>query len=294
MPSIIFVRSKEDLKAVIAQCDPTQDTLICTIEKSVLDLYLHVTQHLIIDFDGTMTPESQCRKMLQYLPPHLRAQDKADRDWYLSSHEAGKLSDLTDHYWFLDHSIEQNRAAVEGAWMARTIASYVESQLSKDQFVETGGRLPLRTGVRELFSLMENRVVVSMGIEQMIRGCLDQNDLEAAIVATSLMFEKHGRIIGCHRNVVVSTTKKFAAQRFQELTGARNNQIMVVGDSIIDHSMMSLGNLNVLILPTDEAEKNLADFRLRAIDAMWENLKLVIVGKSFTPLVKLIKEARSA
>jgi HAD superfamily phosphoserine phosphatase-like hydrolase len=296
MSEIFFVRTKAELKKIIAQCDPAEDTLISLVGHQSLMAHLELVIHLIMDFDGTLTSENQWDNIRQLLNPFDEAQEERDLTWWLKNFTSkdSTADSIDDNDWFLDHSLAANNTAIEAAWIARHVTRFVSSGLRKEQFVNIGSKLKVRPGVAELFRQMEECVVVSMGTEQVIQACLEKHGLHAAVVATRLLFKTDGIIRGSHRNIVVSSTKKIAVRKFMELTGAEPGSIIAIGDSIVDIDMMPQNAMNVLIIPTDEKKEKLTNFRLQHIDTMWGKLKLVLVGKSFTPIADLINQARSA
>ncbi len=259
--------------------------------------------HLAADFDNTLTPDNEWVLIQRYLLEDLRAQEQADRDWYLAqtSDSVQSVVSLEDPDWFQSHVQPGNRVAVEGAWIARSLARHMQSGLNRGAVVTVGKEMKPRAGLPELFQLTQHQVVISFGIEQVVLSFLANQGLQAAVAANRLCFEDgdglsgnmSASLTGYGRNVVVSSTKAIAARLFAKQTGGQPPNILSIGDSIVDLDMMPDNGFNVLLLPPGEANRKLAAFRDNHLAAMWGKLTIILVSDSLMPLVDLIRESRA-
>ncbi len=254
--------------------------------------------HGAYDFDGTLNYRSHWAHLIEHLPEPLRLEDEADLTWYTSiSHdEEGETPSIDHPDWFHWIPDFRNRGVIEGAYVARAIGRFVQGGVTEHHVRTSGQRIQLRSGVIELFGLMHRSVVISLGMEDVIRACLDHHGLTAAAVAaTRLRFDAQRRLSGYEpTSVVVGSTKDIAVERFQRCLGADLNHLLIVGDSIGDIGMMRDGAFNVLMVPHSETQALQAAFRLKHLRTMWGKVCAVVISQSITPLTKLIQDARQA
>jgi phosphoserine phosphatase len=251
--------------------------------------------HIAADFDGTITAGSQWVEIQNFLPNTLLNEEHQDRDWYYeqTSGVSDVKTDMSDPDWLHGHLMFGNQTAVEGAWVARSFARYIQANLTDVHVKMAGKAVVMRQGAVELFELMNQRVVITFGVEQIIKAFLEENKIHASIAATRLTFDKNGFINGYNRNVVVSATKAAAANRFHKLVGDPPHFFLSIGDSIVDIEMMPENGFNVLIMPPGEANKKLAAFRRNHLATMFNKLTMILVSDSLLPLVDLIRQARA-
>lgn len=290
------VHSSSDLVAAINDCNKDYATILDCGSGRPLSTRLRCIKHLAIDFDKCMSTENQWQRVRAPLSQEIRDRLDEDMYWYydqFANDPPPPPTSLDDPNWLIEHSFHENRAAIEGAWIERAVRHYVREKMTKDHFLETGKRMRLRKGAVALFELTDQHAVISMGIKQVIQACLDANHLSAAVAGTHLRFEKHGRLIGCHRNVAISSTKTVAIELFQKIIGADADEILAMGDSVTDGHMMPENGFNVFFIPTDDLQGNKLEFRLKRLHTIWHKLQLVLVADSFMPLVNLISRARS-
>jgi len=248
------------------------------------------------DFDGTLTTGSQWRAIDDLMPEVLRELGSQNRDWYWSHlHKIGNLpASVLDPDWFHSDLHEGNQKVAEGAWIAETISLYRQAGLTRRDIEDVWLALPQREGACDLLELVDPRVVISFGVEQVILSWLQNLQVvDTAVAASRLKFNEEGVVSGCHINLVVSETKQFAADRFRQITGVAEDQLLVVGDSVVDVHMMHPRGFNILIVPRAEADKKLAGFRTNGIGVMWDRLTAILVSDSLQPLVELIERARA-
>ncbi|MEK7615005.1 MAG: haloacid dehalogenase-like hydrolase [Patescibacteria group bacterium] len=254
--------------------------------------------HGAYDFDGTLNHRSHWAHLVEHLPEPLREEDVADLAWYTSiSHDEQEQTPSIEHPdWFHGVIDFRNRGVVEGAYVSRAIARLVRGEITEDHVRTSGQRIQLRTGVTELFGLMHRSVVISLGMEDVIRACLDHHGLTAAaVVATRLRFDADRRLSGYEpTSVVVGSTKDIAVERFQRCVKADLNHLLIVGDSIGDIGMMRSGAFNVLMVPHSETQAIQAAYRLKHLRTMWGKVCAIVISQSILPLTELIQDARRA
>jgi phosphoserine phosphatase len=185
-----------------------------------------------------------------------------------------------------------NQPAVDGAWVAQDINWYKEAGLTREDFLRVATELDARDGASELLLMMDHRVIITFGIEQVVQDWLAQRKIRASVAGTRLTFTEQGLLTGHHPNVVTSTTKALAYDRFLKLSTLTPGETLVIGDSVVDVHMMQPGGFNVLLLPPGESEKKLRDFRENNLASMWERLTMILVSDSLSPLVDLFMHAR--
>lgn len=248
------------------------------------------------DFDGSLAEGSQWFCARQLISKALRDADNADLKWYLDWAKEVRIvhSTLDDPNWFMGNGDHMNVAAIEGAWISRSIQRFIEAGLTQADFEKAGRNVVLRTGTSELFRLIPTRVIISMGLEQVIRACIERYHLTSAIAATRLNFETNGTLIGYHPNVVVSMTKKAALNRFMHLNGVHIANHLVIGDSYIDIEMMPEQSFNVWIRPHTDESEGMAEFREARFESMLRRATMVLYSNSLEPLAQLLKEAKSS
>ncbi len=261
-------------------------------EEELLHNASHVA-HGVFDFDGTLNHRAQWMVMADLMPEPERQEDERDVQWYMSiSHEPVTVSSLTDRDWFLASYDRRNRGAIEGALTSRAVSRFMRAGFTKQHVQEAGTRIMLRQGVRELFDLMAHRVMVSYGLEQVIHACLDHHGLEAAVAATRLRFNEAGVLTGYEPNVVVSSSKPAAVERFQTLSQARVDELLIMGDSIGDQEMMKEGALNVLMIPQTESDRYFDQFRQKHLAELWNSVSTILIADELHPLAELLVHAR--
>lgn len=246
------------------------------------------------DFDGTLVTGSQWKTLDEFMSWELREEAEAIRDWYFAHTRDGGNNGLSldDDDWFHADLAAGNRLVAEAAWIAESIRLFGKAGIGMEQIEQTAQQLIAREGAIELLALMSQRVVISFGIEQVINAWLTFHGLRSPVAATRLTF-KNGSVAGCHINLVVGETKPFAADRFRKLTGVSEQELMVVGDSIVDAAMMRPGGFNVMIMPPGESDKRIVEFRENHLPAMWDRLTVILQSDSLLPLVELIRAART-
>ncbi len=244
------------------------------------------------DFDGTLVTGSQWKELDGHLSEELQRESDEIRNWYFA-HTSGNGNGVAlDHPdWFHGNLAAGNRLVAEAAWIAESIRLFEKGGIRMAHIQETARRLIGREGAGELLELMSPRVVISFGIEQVITAWLAHHELSAHVAATRLKF-KDDIVSGCHINLVVGETKPFAADRFRTLAGVTEQELMVVGDSIVDAAMMHPDGFNVMIMPPGESDKRLTEFRENHLPAMWDRLTLILQSDSLLPLVELVRVAR--
>ncbi len=249
----------------------------------------------VFDFDGTLNHRAQWMVLSDLMPDHIREEDESDVSWYLNLSQAQLKFDSAVHHpnWFHGAHDARNQGALEGAMTSRAIDRFKRSGMTKTHLQEAGKLIRLREGVRELFELMESRAVISYGIEQVIQACLSHHGLTAAIAGTRLRFDHQDRLCGYEPNVVVSTTKPIALDRFQQLTNAALDELLIMGDSIGDAEMMREGAFNVLMIPHGEQHASMQNYRYQHLEHMWKKARLVVISESILPLTFLIQQARA-
>ncbi|HAU65775.1 TPA: hypothetical protein DCW61_00320 [Candidatus Uhrbacteria bacterium] len=245
------------------------------------------------DFDGTLISGSQWQALSVLMNADLRAQDSRNRDWYWSQTHGEFGSDqmtLENPDWFHGVLLPENQQVVEGAWISESIRLYQEAELTRKQIRETACTLSTRPGVYELFQKLDQRVVISFGIEQIIQDWLEHMNLNpTAVAASRLKFDEQERVNGCHINLVASHTKKCAVERFKQVGKIDERNLLVVGDSVVDVHMMGKNSFNVLIVPPSELDRRLADFREGNLLTMWDRITLILASDSLVPLLNLLK-----
>ena len=258
------------------------------------DLRTHASQvtAAACDYDGSLIAGNQWQTVDQLVPPVFHAQMNASRTWFFSHRNTGTNGMTIDHPdWF--HSVIEtsNDPVAEAAWVAETFQIYKEARLLQEHLGQIGRSLTPREGAIRLLELMTRRVVISMGIEQVIEPWLQHHAVPSPVAASRLLFE-NGVVSGYHFNLVVGHTKRTAVDRFRKITNVEEANLLVLGDSAIDATMMYPKSFNVLIVPLGEADDRISAYRLRHIPTMWDNLTLILQSDSLLPLVHLIQSAR--
>lgn len=248
----------------------------------------------VFDFDGTLNHRAQWSVLVDLMPDSIRLEDESDLEWYLglSQQPIGFESPLHHPDWFHQHHDIRNQGALEGALTSRAVDRFKRGGMTRAHVRDAGLRIRLREGVQELFDLVPNRVVISYGIEQLIEACLTHHNLQASIAATRLRFDEQDRLIGYEPNVVVTTTKPVALDRFIQMTQASNEQLLVMGDSIGDVHMMREGSLNVLMLPCTDQTDVLRTYRQGHLEEMWDELSVVVLSESLLTFTNFFQDAR--
>ncbi len=245
------------------------------------------------DYDGTLIAGSQWVAVDQLVPTVFHAQMNASRTWFFSHRDTGTNGMTIDNPdWFHAVIETSNDPIAEAAWVAETFQIYRDARIHRDQLHQVGTHLIPREGAIHLLELMKHRVVISMGIEQVIESWLRHHAIISPIAASRLLFED-GLVSGYHFNLVVGHTKRTAADRFRKMTNVQETDLLVLGDSAIDATMMYPESFNVLILPLGESDARLSEYRLRHIPTMWDKLTLILQSDSLLPLVHLIQSART-
>lgn len=251
----------------------------------------------LFDFDGTLTPGSQWRAVSSLMPDDLRRIDLENYSWYHRHIHNQDVSDevtLDDPDWWIDHLETGNKLAVDGAWVATAIHMFSLAGITREQIDLTATSLPPRAGVAELFRLMEQRAVVSFGIEQFIQAWLRHNGLTAPVAASRILFDSHGRVDRPHINIVGAGSKEFAAARFRRVTRVQNHELLITGDTVVDVHMMDNDTFNVLVIPPSELDRKMRDFRENNLAAMWDRVTMILADDSLEPLVQLLQDARKS
>ncbi len=249
--------------------------------------------HGAFDFDGTLIPGSQWKATSALMPPSLAAQDEENRAIYWKQkHEQPirpDLIDLEDPDWFHGGFYPENLKVMDGAWIAETIRLYSEARITRAQIAEVAKTLPPREGALELLQAMEKRVIITFGIEQLIQDWVEHHQVHPTSVAASrLKFNEENQVYGCHINLVASHTKKCAVERFREVGKIDGENLLVIGDSVVDVHMMGTDSFNVLIVPPNELDRKLADFREGNLASMWDRITLILASDSLIPLLNLL------
>ncbi len=248
------------------------------------------------DFDQSLAIGNQWLEIESIVGSHYIQGEQSDREWYLERAHANHTNHkgpIEDTDWFFEKTVLDNRAAVEGAWVARSVKRFEQQAVMDSTFAHIGKHMTLRDGARDLFALLEKRLVISMGIEQLIAASLQHNGMSAGVIATRLVFNKENTVSGCHRNVVVSTSKGVAHRRFVELSEMRVKHHLVLGDSYFDIHMMPQGAFNVWIVPHSDVDNGLVNYRDAHFEIMLDRATIVLYSNSLLPLVMLIREARA-
>ncbi len=248
------------------------------------------------DFDGTLITKAQWDEVAKLMPEDLRRRDREFIEWYLEHRTDQDLPDTTldDPDWFHSHLLDSNRTAAEGGSVAQFAHFCERSGITLGNLIETGMELPPRDGAIELLKLFVLYVIISYGIEHVIQGFAKAHGLDPHIVASRFKFREPDMLVMGHEyNVVVSSTKPLAANRFRTLTGIADEEMLVVGDSVVDVEMMHPGGLNILVMPCKEANKKLTAFRNGNLAGMWPKLTAILYSDSLMPLVELIELGRS-
>lgn len=248
----------------------------------------------MFDFDGTLHKDNTWTVLGQRLAPGSQARDAAIRDWYWEQlhGQCDHRTTLFDPHWFIGRMDPRNQAVVDGAWIANYIQWCLQAGITRSDIRAVASKLCEREGASELLLMMKQRVVITFGIEQVVQDWLLERKIIAAVAGTRLTFDKEGLLTGHHPNIVAAPTKKLAADRFREITGLKEEEILVVGDSIVDVHMMHPEGFNVLLIPPSESEKKLRDSRENNLASMWNNLSMILVSDRLMPLVDLIMHER--
>lgn len=273
----------------------SQDRIITSLSAEGVLRRARSIEAAAFDFCGSLAVGNQWQAVKKYLREDLREEDDADRDWYFhwSADNHGNGASLSDPDWFMGHSVHANASAVEGAWLARSFRRFVDGKMHQWVFENAGKEIVLREGARELFDLISTRVVISMGMEQVIQSALTHNNLTAAVAAGRLIFGPDGVLTGYHPNLVVGSSKRAALERFMELNRLPVQRHLVLGDTFIDTEMMPDGAFNVWILPRKAEFDSIAAFRNTHFEAMLKRVTIVLSSNSLMPLVNLIRQARA-
>ena len=242
--------STQDVLSHVTRSRPDYPLIISKYGFEEVLQRLRLVKHGALDFDGTVSPGSQWESVQRDLPEDVLAQEHKDRDWYFAQVDTGQTNGMTmDHPdWFHGTLLKDNRAAAEGAWSARSIGRYVQCGFTEEDFITAGKRVEIRDGIPELFDLLDQRVVISFGLQNVIEACLEHHGHPSPVAATRLLFDAEGRLTGFHPNVVVSSTKAAAVSRFLQLTGASEEEILATGDSVVDVTMMRDNSFNIWIV----------------------------------------------
>lgn len=271
-----------------------KERIVTQLNPSTLRRRAAMVQAGAFDFDGSLAVGSQWSHVKAMIPEALRDEDNADLRWYLewAKEERVVHDSLDDRNWFMGNGDHMNGAAIEGAWISRSIQRFIDAGMTRANFEEAGNKVQLRKGAVELFRQIPLRVIISMGLEQVIRACIDRYLLSSAIAATRLNFGCDGRLVGYHPNVVVSKTKKVALNRFMRLNGLKAENHLIIGDSYIDIEMMPEHSFNVWILPHTEEVEGIAEFREARFESMLRRVTMVLYSNSLEPLARLLHEAK--
>jgi len=253
-----------------------------------------LVRHGLFDFDGTLIGGSQWRALGELMPEYLREADLENARWYRSQRHGQHEQDssLEDPDWWIDELETGNTLAVDGAWVASTVAMLALSGVTWNDIEHAAATLPARAGAVELIRLMDQRAVVSFGIEQFIQAWLLHHGLRVPVAATRLLYDSSGRVERPHINIVGAGSKKFAAARFRRLANVEERSLLVVGDSVVDVHMMGEDSFNVLVVPRTEVDHKLQDFRENNLEVMWERITMILFDDSLESLVDLLREAR--
>lgn len=296
MIEIICTRKLSEAMEVLSRLGPHDEVLIARKHSPhfILDALKRV-ENGVFDFDGTATSGSQWKALGTFLPKNYIDEETVDRDWYYSLIMNGFSEPPKDpDEWWIEHVVEGNMQAVEGAWAARAFERFKKSGITQDDIVSAAAILQPREGLAKLFSMLDRRVIVTFGIENVVKEFLAQHELEAQIAATRIEFDANGAMTGYNRNVVVSATKAVAVDRYRELYDIKDpRSILAVGDSVVDIHMMPVSGVNVLLLPTKEMDRKLKAFRDNHIEKMWEKLSCVLASESLQCLPDLLAQARA-
>lgn len=288
---IHFVRSMDDATTILSQSKP------CMVSRvPALDLKSHArtVSAGAYDFDGTLISGSQWIGMEQLVPQNFHPQMNASRTWFFSHRNTGTNGMSVNHPdWF--HSVieRSNDPVAEAAWVAETFQIYKDARIAQKQVYRVGQQLIPREGAIALLNLLERRVIISMGIEQVIAAWLQHYMISSPIAASRLLFEQDV-VSGFHFNLVVGNTKQTAVARYCKMAQIPETHLLVLGDSAVDATMMYPNSFNVLILPLGEKDDRISAYRLRHIPDMWDRLTLILQSDSLLPLVQLIKSARNS
>lgn len=249
----------------------------------------------LFDFDGTLHTGNTWAAVSRRLPEKLREADASIRSWYWKQlHLDGAVIPLDHPDWFHGKMPVDNQAVVDGAWVANDVHWYIKAGLTRYDFEAVAAELIERPGASNLLRMMRHRAVITFGIECVAQRWLKDRDIVAAVAGTRLTFDEGGRLTGHHPNVVASPTKRLAANRFRELTGVTDREIIVVGDSVVDVHMMRDDTFNVLVVPPSELDRRIQDFRENNLSAMWDRITMILANDSLEPLVALLQKTRQS
>lgn len=290
------INTYRTLKEARALLSDNQQRIVTNLDLSEVLARAGVVQAGAFDFCHSLAVGSQWPVIENMMSDELRHAAKADYDWYLNwtAHEDANGILLNDPDWFIEHGVHANRATIEGAWLGRSFQRFIDAKIHHDQFLNAGYDIVLRDGASELFDLVSHRVVISMGMEQIIQACLMHNNLTASIAAARMTFAPDGRCNGYHRNIIASSSKGAALDRFMALNGLPVTAHLVIGDSFIDIEMMPEGAFNVWILPHVQNNESMAKYRSTHFEDMLARVTIILYSNSLMPLVELIREAQAS
>ncbi len=246
----------------------------------------------IFDFDFTLTRvRSQWHQVqIAHLAGELADHEDRDRDFYYGGKPTwGNESPYPKNDAWLTDAECRDTSSEQAAYGTRTIMRWVAAGITREQLRSVGAHIELRDGARELFEVVENRIVVSFGIEELIEACLDTNGLTAMVVANRLFYDEEGRIRSHHPYVVVNATKKLIARRLLERTNTPPEHVLCIGDSIGDIEMAPPFGLNVLLLPRDGVVGQIGKWRDGQLPQLWEKVRAVVVSDSLRPVLEIVR-----
>jgi len=288
---MLHVASLEKATELLAEKTPR---LLCRLAPAEIMKQAARVKAGAFDFDGTLVTGSQWKSVEALMPAPLKAEQESIRNWYYAHTNNGNELSLpvTDPDWFHGTLIKGNRLVAEGAWIAESFRLFGKAGITEAQIKQVSFGISPREGALDLLNLFDPRVIISFGIEQVILAWAKHHGVPSAVAASRLQFDDRGVVSGCHINLVASETKEFAADLFRKATGIHEEELLVLGDSVVDIAMMHPNGFNILIVPPSETDKRIADFRHNHLEAMWDKLSLILISDSLLPLVELIETAR--
>jgi len=272
------------------------DLVISSLEMPDLLVRLGLCRLGAFDFDGTLTGKqqyaTQWNRLDIHLLPELQQAAMDDREQYLLRKKDDDHHPEAGEDWWVAHIPKENLPCTEAAWLSRSIERYARSGMTQAMVNAAGRERILRPGTSNLLALFEKRIIISFGIEQFIRACLQTNGLTADIAANRFRFDEQSRLIGYHTNVVASLSKKTALERYMTIQGFKPHEVFAIGDAVTDIEMMQPDGFNVLLMPKNDHDAKWVAFRRNHLPTLWPKITMILVSDTLNTMVELINMAR--
>ncbi|NQV89973.1 hypothetical protein HQ487_01035 [Candidatus Uhrbacteria bacterium] len=292
LPHFIQVNTPEEILAGRTQF-PDEDLILSRIPLTTLQHRGRIVDTAILDWDFTCTRDEAQWQAVQraYLNGSLAQDEDDDRAFYYGGQPVYPASPHFQNDWWFEDEGTHDPSSIQAAYATRTIMRWAMAGVTREDLQRVGAQQILREGFKNIAENIENLLIVSLGIEELIQASLAHHGIHAKIAANRLFYHEDGGIRSHHPRVISGDVKGMVARRFLERFNIPVDHVLCVGDSIGDIEMMPEGALNILLLPRTGVDKQIGKWRDGHLPELWQKVRAVVVSDTFFPIYELIRRS---